>query len=310
MNVLLLLLAIDSASIARVAVAPRESLTVFTTAPSPASGTSAGTAVVLLPGLLGGAFGFRKLTPELAASGHPTFAIEPLGVGSSSHPDDGDYSLDAQADRVNAVLDTFEVKNAVIVGSNFGASVALRLAYRHPERVAAVLLIEGGPVDRSSTGGASVAFRLAPILKIFGARGMARRHIADAMREYSADPAWVTDSVIDAYTRPIVQDLGGAARVLNEMRRAAVPEPLADNLWRIRQSVRLLVGAVRRHGGIDTTEIALLRKRLPDFAADTVASSGVYVHEEQPRAVVNAILALIKAIPHPLAVTALTATPH
>ena len=131
MNVLLLLLAIDSASIAHVVVAPRESLTVLTTTPSSTSGTSAGTAVVLLPGLLGGAFGFRKLTPELTASGHPTFAIEPLGVGSSSHPDDGDYSLDAQADRVNAVLETFEVKNAVIVGSNFGASVALRLAYRH-----------------------------------------------------------------------------------------------------------------------------------------------------------------------------------
>ena len=139
---------------------------------------------------------------------------------------------------------------------------------------------------------------------------MARRRVADAMREYSADPAWVTDSVIDAYARPIVHDLGGAARVLNAMRRAAVPEPLADNLWRIRQPVRLLVGAVRRHGGIDASEIALLRKRLIDFAADTIASSGVYVHEEQPQAVVSAVLALTNAIPHPLAVTARTATPH
>ena len=300
MNILLLLLAIDTSSIARVAVAPRESLTVYTTIPS-SSNNSAGAAVVLLPGLLGGAFGFRKVTPELAASGHPAFAIEPLGVGSSSHPDDGDYSLDAQADRVNAVLDTFKVTNAVIVGSNFGASVALRLAYRHPERVGAVMLIEGGPVDRSSTGGASVAFRLAPILKIFGARGMARRHIADALREYSASPAWVTDSVIDAYAHPIVQDLSGAARVLNEMRRAPVPEPLADNLWRIHQPVRLLVGAVRRRGGIDAGEIALLRERLADFAADTVASSGVYVHEEQPEIVVRLILALTNAISETIA---------
>jgi pimeloyl-ACP methyl ester carboxylesterase len=304
MNILLLLLAIDSASITHVAVAPRESLTVYTTIPTLHPESGAGTAVVFLPGLLGGAFGFRKVTPELAASGHPTVAVEPLGVGSSSHPDDGDYSLDAQADRVNAVLDTLQVTNAVVVGSNFGASVALRLAYRHPERVGAVLLIEGGPVDRSSTGGASVAFRLAPILKIFGARGMARRHIADALREYSADPAWVTEQVIDAYARPIVQDLAGAGRVLNEMRRAAVPQPLADNLWRIRQPVRLLVGSVRGHGGIDTNEIAMLRERLHDFAADTVAGSGVYVHEEQPGSVVSSILALANAIPHPVAVSA------
>jgi pimeloyl-ACP methyl ester carboxylesterase len=305
MNMLLLLLAIDSTSIAHIAVAPRESLTVQTMLPSLSPDDSIGLPVVFLPGLLGGAFGFRKVTPDLAASGHPTFAIEPLGVGSSSHPDGGDYSLDAQADRVNAVLDTLRVVNAVVVGSNFGASVALRLAYRHPERVSAVVLIEGGPVDRSSTGGASVAMRLAPILKIFGARGMARRHIADALREYSADPAWVTDDVIDAYARPIVQDLGGAARVLNEMRRAAVPGPLADNLWRVRQPVRLLLGAVRRKGGIDAGEIALLSERLPDFTADTIASSGVYVHEERPQIVVKSILALMNAISHAVAVSAL-----
>ena len=310
MNILLLLLAIDSTSIVHVAVAPRESLTVYTTTPSSSLDGSIGAPVVFIPGLLGGAFGFRKVTPDLAASGHPTSAIEPLGVGSSSHPDDGDYSLDAQADRVSSVLDSLKIANAVIVGSNFGASVALRLAYRHPERVAAVLLIEGGPVDRSSTGGASVAFRLAPILKIFGARGMARRHIADALREYSADPEWVTREVIDAYARPIVEDLGGAARVLNEMRRAAVPEPLADNLWRIRQPVRLLVGAVRRHGGIDPGEIALLRARLPDFVADTVASSGVYVHEERPEVVVNTILALCGGIRHSVAVSARITAPR
>lgn len=310
MMILLLLLAVDSMSVAHIAVAPRESLTVHTTMPSSSANDSCGVPVVLLPGLLGGAFGYRKVTPELAASGHPTFAIEPLGVGTSSHPDDGDYSLDAQADRVAAVLDTFKVMNAVIVGSNFGAAVALRLAYRHPERVAAVLLIEGGPVDRSSNGGASVAFRLAPVLKIFGGRGIARRHIGDALREYSADPAWVTDAVVDAYARPIVQDLGGAARVLSEMRRAAVPAPLAENLWRIRQPVRLLVGAVKRRGGIESGEIALLRERLPDFAVDTVANSGVYVHEEQPEVVVKAVLALTNDVQGSSAVSALVSSPR
>jgi pimeloyl-ACP methyl ester carboxylesterase len=310
MMILLLLLAVDSMSVAHIAVAPRESLTVHTTMPSSSANDSCGVPVVLLPGLLGGAFGYRKVTPELAASGHPTFAIEPLGVGTSSHPDDGDYSLDAQADRVAAVLDTFKVMNAVIVGSNFGAAVALRLAYRHPERVAAVLLIEGGPVDRSSNGGASVAFRLAPVLKIFGGRGIARRHIGDALREYSADPAWVTDAVVDAYARPIVQDLGGAARVLSEMRRAAVPAPLAENLWRIRQPVRLLVGAVKRRGGIESGEIALLRERLPDFAVDTVANSGVYVHEEQPEVVVKAVLALTNDAQSSSAVSALVSSPR
>jgi pimeloyl-ACP methyl ester carboxylesterase len=310
MMILSLLLAIDSTFVAHIVVAPRESLTVHATLASTSLDDSDGVPVVFLPGLLGGAYGFRKVTPDLAATGHPTYAIEPLGVGTSSHPDKGDYSLDAQADRVAAVLDTFKVMNAVIVGSNFGASVALRVAYRHPERVAAVLLIDGGPVDRSSTGGASVAFRLAPVLKFFGGRGIARRHIGDGLRDYSANPAWVTEEVIDAYARPIVQDLGGAARVLSEMRRAAVLEPLAANLWRVRQPVLLLTGAAKRQGGIESEEIALLSERLPDFRADTIANCGVYVHEERPDVVVQAILSLTEVVRHSVSVSALVSTPR
>lgn len=310
MMILLLVLAIDSTSVTHIAVAPHESLTVHSTTPASSLEDGGGQSVVFLPGLLGGAFGFRKVMPALAEFGHPAYAIEPLGVGTSSHPDNSDYSLDAQSDRIAAVLDTLDVAHAVIVGSNFGAAVALRLAYRHPERVAAVVLIEGGPVDRSSAGGASIAVRLAPVLKIFGGRGFARRHIANALREYSADPAWVTNAVVDAYARPIVDDLSGAARVLAEMGRATVPTPLADNLWRIRQPVRLLVGAVRRHGGIENNEIAVLRERLPDFAADTVANSGVYVNEEQPEAVVRTVLSLVDAARHSVAVSAAISTPR
>lgn len=310
MMILLLLITLDSATVAHVAVAPHESLTVRSTRPASSIGDSVGVPVVLLPGLLGGTFGFRKVTPDLAAAGHATYVIEPLGVGSSSHPDDGDYSLDAQADRIASVLETFRVTNAVIVGSNFGASVALRLAYRHPERVAAVLLLDGGPVDRSSTGGASIAMRMAPVLKFFGARGIARRRIADALREYSADPAWVTDGVVEEYAKPIVNDLGGAARVLSEMRRAAVNTPLAELLWQIRQPVRLLVGSANRRGGIEGSETTLLRQRIPDFAVDSVANSGAYLHEEQPETVVRAILSLAAEARQPIDVSAVVANPR
>lgn len=310
MMMLLLLLALDSTAASHIAVAPHESLTVLATrAAMPVAG-GARTPVVLLSGLLGGTFGFRKVTPDLVAEGHPTYAIEPLGVGSSSHPDHGDYSLDAQADRIAAVLDTLGVTNAVIAGSNFGASVALRVAYRHPERVAAVLLLDGGPVDRSSTGGASIALRLAPLFKFFGGRGMARHRIADALREYSADPAWVTDEVIESYSRPIANDIGGAARVLSAMRRASVNTPLAELLSQIRQPVRLLIGAANRRGGIESGETDLLRSRLPDFATDSVANSGVYVHEERPEEVVRAILALTDSTRHPFTVSAFVNDPR
>jgi pimeloyl-ACP methyl ester carboxylesterase len=292
MKMLLLLLAIDAGTVEHISVAPRESLTVTVTAAESTHTARPLTPVVLIPGLIGASFGFRKVTPVLAAAGHATYVVEPLGTGTSSHPRNGDYSLDAQADRVAAVLDSLGVTGAVVVGTNFGASVAMRIAYRHPERVVAVLSLDGGPVDRSSTSGTSVAMRLAPILRFLGARGIARRRIHDALRDYSGDTSWVTADVVEAYARPIVNDLGGAAAVLSDMRNAAVPAPLADSLWRIRQPVRLLIGAANRRGGIQTSETTLLRERIPDFSVDSIAGSGVYLHEERPDVVVTAVLAL------------------
>lgn len=319
-TLLLLTLAVDPAStVLRIPLAPRETLTVTIAAPArtdapvatrplpepgalfvldaPAAIPAAPRIpIVLLPGLMGGAFGYRAVAPALAAAGHPTYTIELLGTGSSSHPEDGDYTLDAQADRVATVLDLLGVGSAIIAGSNFGASVALRVAYRRPEHAAAVLLLDGGPVDRSYTEGVSSAMKLWPIIKLFGGRGIAKRRIRDALRSSSADPAWVTDSVVDEYARPIVHDLGATMAVMEAMRRAPVEAPLRDNLERITQPVLLMVGAANRSHGIRPEQTALLHERLRNLVVDSVARSGVYLYEERPDAVIAELLALGRSL--------------
>src|SRR2546426_1510347 len=62
-----------------VPVAPTESLSVET--------AGRGAPVVLIPGLFGSAFGFRKLVPLLVGAGYRTIVIEPLGVGASARPE-------------------------------------------------------------------------------------------------------------------------------------------------------------------------------------------------------------------------------
>src|SRR5919198_3838724 len=112
-----------------------------------------GPAVVLLPGLFGSTFGYRKLMPLLATAGYRAIAIEPLGIGGSAKPEQADYSLTAQADRIAAVLPTLGVERAMVVAHASGASIALRMAYRHPERVAAVVSLEGGAAETAATSG-------------------------------------------------------------------------------------------------------------------------------------------------------------
>src|SRR5216117_9367 len=124
------LLLADSSSVEhnfKVPLTRTESLAVAT--------AGAGEPVVLIPGLFGSEFGFRKLVPLLNAAGYRTIVIEPLGVGSSGRPAHANYSLTAQADRIAAVLDSLGVRRALVVAHSIGGSEAFRLAYRRPDLV-------------------------------------------------------------------------------------------------------------------------------------------------------------------------------
>src|SRR2546430_1194984 len=120
-----------------VPVAPAESLSVET--------AGRGAPVVLIPGLFGSAFGFRKLVPLLVGAGYRTIVIEPLGVGASARPEKANYSLTAQADRIAAVLDSLHVRNALVLAHSIGGSEAFRLSYRRPDLVPGLFLVRGGP---------------------------------------------------------------------------------------------------------------------------------------------------------------------
>ena len=248
-----------------------------------------GEPIVLVPGLLGSAFGFRKLMEPLAESGRRVIVIEPLGVGSSGKPADADYSLTAQADRLDAALAALGVRQAVVVAHAVGASMALRLAYRHPERVTAIVSLDGGPAEAAATPGFRRAMRFSFLLKLFGGVSRIRKTVRSALMERSADPGWVTEDVVDGYMGAASRDLDGTLGAFRGMAKSKEPQPLAARLPEVRCPVLLVIGTATRAGGISEAEMTLLAERLPNFSAETVASAGHFVFEEQPQAVVTAV---------------------
>ena len=281
---------VASAQERQIEVSPGESLHVVE--------TGRGEPIVLIPGLLGSAFGFRKLLTPLAESGCRVMVIEPLGVGGSSKPASADYSLTAQADRLNAALAALGVRDAVVVAHSLGASMALRLAYRHPERVAAIVSLDGGPAEAAATPGFRRAMRFSFLLKLFGGMNRIRKTVRSTMIERSADPGWVTDDVVDGYLGAASRDLGGTLVALRGMVNAKEPQPLAPRLKEVRCPVLLVIGMATRAGGISEAETALLAERLPSFSVLRVASAGHFVFEEEPQVVIGAVgrsLALARA---------------
>jgi pimeloyl-ACP methyl ester carboxylesterase len=250
----------------------------------------AGVPVVLLPGALGTAFGFRRLQEPLAAAGFRALAVEPLGQGESLRPPAADYSLTAQAERVRALLDQLGLERAVVVGQGLGVSVALRLAARHPERVLAVIAIDGGPAESACSVSLRRALKFAPLVKFFGGQRWLRNNLRERLVESSADPSWVTAEVVDGYLGPAARDFDGTIAMYRRFARAVEPESLRDRLGDVRCPVLLLVGSVPQDAGVQPDETRLMARRLARFAQQVVPGAGHFIAEEAPDAIVSAVV--------------------
>jgi pimeloyl-ACP methyl ester carboxylesterase len=69
-------------------------------------------------------------------------AFDLRGMGQSDLPRNGDYSVNAMVDDVEAVTNALKLQRFVIVGHSYGGSVVAAYAARHPERVAGVVLAD------------------------------------------------------------------------------------------------------------------------------------------------------------------------
>lgn len=103
------------------------------------SGT--GPPILLLHGLASQRRFWNLVVPELA--GRPVLALDQRGHGDSDKPDGG-YDLATVARDAGTALDALGWSRAVVVGHSWGAAVATTLAAEHPERVLAVVAIDGG----------------------------------------------------------------------------------------------------------------------------------------------------------------------
>lgn len=281
MWLLLLLVLADTTTSRAIAVAPAETLAVTIQGDGPA--------IAFVPGLFGSAYGFRGVVPELVAQGYQTIVIEPLGVGASGRPADADYSLAAQAGRVLAVMDTLGIERVVLVAHSLGGGIAFRVAVLRPELVRAVVSIEAGPVEEATTPGFRVAMRFAGLLRRFGNPDLLRAEVRRNLRAASADPAWVTDSVIDGYTAGPAEDFGATIDAFEGMAAAREPWVLGPRIGEITCPVSMLLGGAPHRSAPSPEEVTLLATSLTTFRADTIPGAGHFLFEERPGAVVAAI---------------------
>lgn len=91
---------------------------------------------VLLHGNATWGFLYRNFIPPLLERGQRVVVPDHLGFGRSDKPDRPEaYRLDRHIDRLDALLDSLELRDVTLAFAEWGAAIGLGWAVRHPERV-------------------------------------------------------------------------------------------------------------------------------------------------------------------------------
>jgi pimeloyl-ACP methyl ester carboxylesterase len=170
--------------------------------------------------------------------------------------------------------------------------MAYRLALRRPDLVRGLVSIEGGPIETAATPGVRMIVKAAPWLRLLGLRKTLRSRIRRGLVKNSGSPAWVTDSVVEAYVDAFDRDFRSLVFVFQGMARSREPASLRQMLPQIRCPVTLIIGTSKHTGGVTRADIATLQGAMPAMTVDTVVGAGLYIFEEQPAAVVRAAMSI------------------
>ncbi len=98
--------------------------------------------VILLHGFPEFSYGWRKQIPYLADAGYRVWAPDQRGYNLSDKPDGlAAYSIDELAADVVGLIDAAGEKQAFLVGHDWGAAVAWRVAAKYPDRLKKMVIL-------------------------------------------------------------------------------------------------------------------------------------------------------------------------
>jgi haloalkane dehalogenase len=102
-----------------------------------------GQPVVMLHGQPTWSFLFRKMIPPLRDAGYRCIAVDYVGFGRSDKPVDLDwYSYERHTDVCREVMERLGLRDAILLGHDWGGPIGLRIAVEHPELFERFVLLD------------------------------------------------------------------------------------------------------------------------------------------------------------------------
>lgn len=244
-----------------------------------------GPAIVLLHGL---GSDLRVWSSNLAALSEraQVLALDLPGYGKSDKPDVA-YDLPWMAARVVELLDRRGLDRVVLGGHSMGGQIAIELALRHPERVAALMLAAPAGLERFSTEEAR--WIRAAVDDDYTARASAATVVARYLQTFHRMPTSAWPLLRDRLAIIGGPDLRAYARSVTRSVAAMLACPVIDRLGALELPVLVSFGSEdalvpnRLLHGRDTLGLARRGvQRLPNASLSLIRSAGHMVQLERP----------------------------
>jgi pimeloyl-ACP methyl ester carboxylesterase len=261
-----------------------------------------GPVVICLHGFPDNAGSFRHQLPALAEAGFRAISVTLRGYERSSIPENGDYSVEAIAADICAVIDQLDLGPVHLVGHDWGAAIAYTAAAKAPQDFKSLTTMAVPHAGRFARDGLRIPRQLKmswymgffnlPWVSDWAVRRRDYAFIRNLWRNWS--PGWspepaVIESVVDTLSQP-----GVLSAALGYYRAAL-------------SLSALLASADEAHYPVPVPTLALSGERDGCIASDVfeqltivsdfpqgvkfhrVAEAGHFLHQEQPE-VVNSLL--------------------
>ncbi len=184
---------------------PAGSLELFVMERGPPSGRP----VLMIPGTMAWSETYAPLAERLGAAGYRAIAVDLPPFGYSDRPDTGDYGRAAQAERLGALLDALDLRDAIVLGHSFGAGATVETAMARPDRVSGCVLLAGALGLSELRAGHPIevpALLAAPLVRTTLIAGVVTNPLTTGgvLRSMMANDDPVTERRIAVYQAPFV----------------------------------------------------------------------------------------------------------
>ncbi|BAT57901.1 2-hydroxy-6-oxononadienedioate/2-hydroxy-6-oxononatrienedioate hydrolase [Variibacter gotjawalensis] len=208
------------------------------------------------------------------------------GYGLTGPAPDRNYGRDRDVAFVIAILDALSVKRAVWGGNSLGAGVSVAAALSHPDRVAKLILVDGGyPLFGGRSDPIGLRILETPGINALLRNTLPRFMIVSGMRAAWGDPNKITDENIDrAYE--LTQREGNRQAIIDrfgQRQRGASPSRLGEI------KVPTLVMWGKKDGLIPVEAAHKLHAAIPGSQLVIFDELGHAPEEEDPAGTIGAV---------------------